>query len=219
MEKNKKKCVMRYFLHDIVWGIASLFGYLWFRPKRCYINDSARKKIKGGALLISNHVGYYDPVYIMISLNYRRHHFVATKELFSTKFKRFLFEKVFLCISIDRENVGTGTIKKIVELLKDNEVVTMFPEGHINVENNNIEAFKSGAVLMALKSGRPIIPIYIHKRKNVFKRLVMVVGEPLYISLANTQLSAMDYINEMTKRLYKKEKELENYYNNIINRR
>ena len=219
MEKNKKKCVMRYFLHDIVWGIASLFGYLWFRPKRCYINDSARKKIKGGALLISNHVGYYDPVYIMISLNYRRHHFVATKELFSTKFKRFLFEKVFLCISIDRENVGTGTIKKIVELLKDNEVVTMFPEGHINVENNNIEAFKSGAVLMALKSGRPIIPIYIHKRKNIFKRLVMVVGEPLYISLANTQLSAMDYINEMTKRLYKKEKELENYYNNIINRR
>lgn len=211
--KSKKKCFMRYFLHDLVWGIACIFGYLWFRPQRLYINNQAKKKIKGGAMLVSNHVGFYDPVYIMISLNYRRHHFLATKELFSTKFKKFLFEKIFLCVSIDREKADTVAIKKVVELLKDGEAVTMFPEGRINTtDKDKVEMFKSGAILMALKSGKPIIPIYIHKRKNIFKRLTIVVGEPLNISLENTHLSVMDYIKEMTKELYDKEVELENYY-------
>ena len=123
--KEKKEGAFKYFLHDFVWGIGSVFGYIWFRPKRVYVSEKAKKKIKGVAILISNHTGFYDSVYIMISLNYRRRHFVAAKELFSSKFKKFLFEKVFLCISIDRAVVGPSTIRKIVSELKKGSLVSM----------------------------------------------------------------------------------------------
>lgn len=211
MKNNKFK----YVLHDIVWGVGSFFGYIWFRPKNRYISETAKRKIKGGALLVSNHTGFFDPVYLMMSLNYRRHHFVATKEFFNNKFKKFLFEKVFLCIMIDRENVGMETIRAITKSLKNGELVSMFPEGKIS-ENASLSTFKSGAVFMALKSGCPIIPVYIRKRKNIFRRQVTVFGEPIYVSLKNTDLPAMEYVEKTTETLRKKELELENYYNKIV---
>ena len=35
---------------------------------------------------------------------------------------------------------------------------------------------------MAMQSQKPIIPVYIKKRKTLFSRLVLAVGEPVYIS-------------------------------------
>lgn len=209
-----KKDKFKYVLHDVVWGVGSFFGYIWFRPKNHYISETAKQKIKGGALLVANHTGIYDPVYVMMAVTYRRHHFVVTKELFNTKFKKFLFEKIFLCIMIDRDNVGMSTIRKISNVLKEGELVSMFPEGKIN-EDTSLAAFKSGAVFMALKSGCPIIPMYTHKRKNIFCRHVTVFGEPISVSLKDTSLSPMEYVEKMTETLRDKELELENYYNKI----
>ena len=50
-EKGKKS----YFFYDFVKITAAIPGLIWFRPKRIYVNENAKKKIKGGALLISNH--------------------------------------------------------------------------------------------------------------------------------------------------------------------
>lgn len=203
-----------------MWALAYLPGLLWFRPKNCYINENAGKKIKGGALVIANHIGFFDPVYMMMSLYYRRQHFVATKELFSNPAKKFLFEKVFLCICVDRDSSGLSTVRAVVNALNEGEVVSMFPEGHINFENKNeLNVFKSGAVLMALKSGCPIIPMYIQKRRNIFKRQVTVYGEPIKVSLSDTSMPAMAYIDSVTKTVHEKESELEEYYKRITEKR
>ena len=44
--KEKKEGAFKYFLHDFVWGIGSVFGYIWFRPKRVYVSEKAKKKSK-----------------------------------------------------------------------------------------------------------------------------------------------------------------------------
>ena len=41
-EKNKKK----YFFYDFVKITAAIPGLLWFRPKRIYVNEKAKKKIE-----------------------------------------------------------------------------------------------------------------------------------------------------------------------------
>ena len=218
---NKTKRKKRfYFLHDLIWGVASFFGYFWFRPKRVYLSDRAKKRIKGGALLISNHIGFYDPIYIMMSLNYRRHHFLATTELFSNPIKRFLFEKVFLCIEINRQNVNGATLREIFETLESGKLISIFPEGEINRSGtDDVAKFKSGVILMAMKSNRPIVPIYIHKRKTIFNRLVTVVGEPMTVSEFDGE-SVMEIIEKMTAKLQEKETELRNYYlTNIAKKR
>ncbi len=221
MKDKKKKSKLRYLPRDIVWAIGYTLGWLVFRPKNYYISEEAKKKIKGGSLIISNHIGFVDPVYLMMAMGYRRQHFIATKEFFSNKFKKFVFEKIFLCICIDRDNVGTATIKTVVNELKDGERVTMFPEGHINFEGggDEIAAFKSGAVLMALKGGCPIVPVYIHKRKSLWNRQVTIFGEPINVTLEGNTLPIMEYIDGKSQELYKKEVELELFYKQIMDKK
>ena len=217
---NKKKVRRFYVLHDIIWAIASFFGYFWFRPKKVYVNEKAKQKVKCGALLISNHLGFFDPIYVMMSVNYRRHHFIATTELFSNPIKRFLFEQVFLCIEINRKNVGGATLKEIFDTINRGQLVSIFPEGEINRGGtDDVAGFKSGVALIALKCNCPIVPIYIHKRKTIFNRLVTVIGEPIVVSDKERSGSVMDQINELTERLQKTEEELRLFYKSKTKRK
>lgn len=206
--KNKKSRAIsfKYLFYDFV-RISAAPGLLWFRPKKLYISQKAKDyKLKGGNLLISNHVTLFDPMYMMLSIWKRRHHFVATKELFAGKFKNFLFKKGFLCIEIDRDNFSLKTFKEIINHLKSGEVVSMFPEGHVNVNKNGINEFKSGMTLMALKSGCPIVPIYIKRRKHFYSRLVVGVGEPIEIKdFMKGEFATLDEINTASKYLEEQE--------------
>ena len=201
------KLSFKYLLHDIVMLTGALPGLIWFRPRVLYESKKAKRKIKGGALLASNHAGVRDPVYLMFGVWYRRHRFVAMKELFEhSKFTEFLFRKVFLCISVDRENFSLASFKEIVGALKGGELVTIFPEGHVN--ESGFGEFKSGVALMAKKSGCPIIPIYTKRRKNVFKRLTFVIGEPIYVDELMERLNTKN-LDDVTAYVLEKEKELE----------
>ena len=162
MKKNN------YLFYDFVKITAAIPGLLWFRPKKIYVSQRAREKIKGGALLVSNHSGDIDPIILMFTVWYRRHHFIATTDLFNTKLKRFMFES-FHCIEIDKENVSMKAFRDIVECMQKDKLVAMFPEGYLT-RNEEIQKFKSGAVLMAITAKKPIIPVYIKKRKSIFNR-------------------------------------------------
>ena len=211
MKKNKIFS-FKYLLHDFV-RITGIPGLIWFRPKKIYISERAKKKHKGGVLFISNHNTLFDPMYIMLGIWYRRHHFVATKELFSNKFNKFLFTYPFICIPIDRENFSFLTFKEIVNHLQNGEAVTMFPEGKVNEEDSGINKFKSGMIMMALKGGVPIVPLYIKRRKNIFSRLVIGVGEAVDVNKIHGKndnskptLKDIDFLSEY---LYEQEKRLE----------
>ena len=184
MSKEVKKSRVfsfRYLIHDLM-RIFGAPGLLFFRPKKIYVSDKAKKLIKGGALIISNHISIHDPMYLMLGLWYRRHHFVAMKQLFdNSKFTKWLFTYAFLCIPIDRDNFSIMTFKEIVAHLQAGEAVTMFPEGHVNAEEKGTQTFKSGMVVMALRSGCPIVPVYIKRRKHWYSRLVFAIGEPINV--------------------------------------
>ena len=96
MVKKNRAISFRYAFFDFV-RLTAAPGLLLFRPKILYISEKAKanKKMKGGNLIISNHITMVDPMYLMLGLWRRRHHFVATKELFAGKFKHWLFTKGF----------------------------------------------------------------------------------------------------------------------------
>ena len=183
---------------------------LWFRPKRIYSSPEAKKKIWGGALLISNHIGLSDPMYLLLAIWYRRHHFVAMQKMFDTKFKKRLFTNVFHCIEIDRENISIKSFKNIVNHLKSGELVTLFPEGHVNIEQEGLNTFKSGMIVMALKSGCPIVPIYIKRRKHFFSRLEVAIGESFDMSkFSSSSTPTLEEIDNAAKYLQEEEHKLE----------
>ena len=211
MPEKKKNSVIsfRYFGYDFV-RVTAAPGLLFFRPKKLYISEKAKQKINGGALLISNHVSLFDPMYLMLGIWRRRHHYIATKELFDSKFKNWLFTNVFLCIKIDRDNFSIKTFKDIVKHLKDGELVSMFPEGYVNEQQEGIQTFKSGMVMMALKSGCPIIPVYLKRRKHWYSRLVIGVGEPIDINdFKSGEMATLEDIDRAAKYLQEQEEKLE----------
>ncbi|MDD7394040.1 MAG: hypothetical protein PUG24_06570, partial [Eubacteriales bacterium] len=87
---------IRYLFYDFVKITAAIPGLICFRPKLVYENKKAKKKIRGGAMIVSNHVGFRDPVYLQFAVWYRRQHFVCLKKLFEGR--AALLFKGFLCI-------------------------------------------------------------------------------------------------------------------------
>lgn len=196
----------RYLFYDFVKATAAIPGMIWLRPKWIYENDAARKKLRGGCILISNHDGFFDPVYLMAGVWYRRHHFICRKEFFESK-ARLMF-KGFLCIPVDRENFGIDSLRTITEELRSGSLISIFPEGHINDGSGQMAGFKSGMVLMALQGHVPIVPMYFTKPAHWYSRLRLVIGEPIDIISRYGSRPSMAQIDEIAELLQHKEEEL-----------
>ena len=197
----------KYFFYDFIKLGVFLTGWLWFRPKFIYLNEAAKKKLRGGALVLSNHSSYLDPLYLIYGLWYRRQRFVCMKEFYDSKLRGLIFRLV-RCIPIDRQNTSFDSLRLITDALKGGEVVSIFPEGHIDW-SGDIDAFKSGPVLMSVLSGAPILPVYIEKpRRAFFSRLRIVVGEPLDVVGTCGRRPAPQKLSEIAALLREKELEL-----------
>ncbi len=159
---------------------------------------------------MANHNSMKDPFYLIACLLRRRHHFITTNEVCSTKWKRFLFKICFLCIEINREKFSMSSFKEITANLQRGNMVSMFPEGHINVEQDELNPFKGGIVMMAFKANVPIRPVYLEKRKHWYSRLRLYVGEVFDIkNHLNGRSLNTNTVKEIASELENKEKELE----------
>lgn len=197
----------RYFFHDALKVLAAPPGLLWLRPKLVYESKAAKKHIKGGAIVVSNHIGFLDPVYLQFAIWYRRHHFICLKDFFEGRAAPLF--RFFLCIPIDREDVGIDTMRRISSELLAGEIVSMFPEGHISEdENKKMASFKSGMVLMAMMGKSPIVPVYIKPKKHFYSRLVMAIGEPVDVGGLLGDRPSMKAIDDVAKAVKEKEEKL-----------
>ena len=122
---------LRCFVMDFIRVSGALPGLLWLRPKIRYASKKAKKRIRGGALVISNHTSFVDPGYTMFVFWYRRQYFVCHKAFMETKAGPF-FHAAGCLIPIDADNFNIGSFRAITDSLKAGKVVTLFPEGHVN---------------------------------------------------------------------------------------
>lgn len=209
MKKQKPKAKLfsfRYWLVDFIRITGAIPTLLWYRPKVIYENEAAKQKIRGGALVIANHNCFFDPIYLMLAVWYRRHHFICNKQFFDTKAAWFL--KQVQCIPIDIDNVGFSTLTEINTHLSAGELVSMYPEGHVNDGSGEMRQFKSGMVLMAMRAKVPIIPVYVNQHTPHSSRLRMVIGEAIDIEKRFDGRPSMSDITKLTEELFEKENEL-----------
>ena len=202
--KTESKPLKNYIFYDFVRITAAISGLVVFRPKLVYENEAAKRRIRGGALLISNHTGFFDPVHLMLSIWYRRHHFVCIKDLFEGNRLKHLLFRHFHCIPIDRDNFSMASLRLITDELKAGHLVSMFPEGHV-VPNGSLAPFKSGMVLLALQGKCPVVPVYIEPQKRFYKRLTVAVGEPIDLEALYGPRPNLAHIDEAAAMLREKE--------------
>ena len=220
MKKNKNKqqkvpkaklFSFKYILYDLV----KLFGFwktlLWYRIKKIYDGPEAKQRIKGGAFISSNHVGFSDPFILLTAFLPRRVHFVFMSELIRNKFHAWLYKNVFLSYPIDREKPSFATVKFLSQYVANGHVLALFPEGHIQ-KDDQVDHFKGGIVLMAYLSGKPIIPVYHPKRKSVWNMTKLVIGKPFNVKEMVGPVMNQNKLNEVAKKLHEYELHLKEIY-------
>lgn len=209
-DNSKKKRNLNIF-YNFVKLTGALPVLFWIRPK--VVHCGKKKKVRGGALIVSNHVSMTDPLTLLCMLWYRIPRFVATKELFEGKWKKFFFTKMH-CIEVDRENFSMSTFHEVSDDLAKKKTVIIFPEGQINETAESPMPFKSGAILMAHKNNVPVVPVCIVKREKWYHRQVVLLGDPIDVRGRVGALPSLSALNALNEEIRETEAQLlQNYLN------
>ena len=184
--------------------------FLFFRVKKIYESKECKQHIKKGALIISNHIQYSDPMVLHCTFWYRRLHFVVMKEIMESKIGHWFYHNCG-CIPIDREKFSLSSLREITEMLKGGYMIGIFPEGHVTLDKP-MTPFKSGVVLMAYQANVPIVPVYRELRKSCWQRQRVVIGKPINIKEQYGDNLGMNQIEEITKTLFERERALKEIY-------
>jgi 1-acyl-sn-glycerol-3-phosphate acyltransferase len=113
--------------------------------------------LKGGVLLVSNHLSYADPVFIGAAFP-RKIRYLAYSGLANSRIMRKVFELTkTVTVSPDR---SLESIKTSVDRLKKGTPLCVFAEGGIS-RLGTIFSFKRGVLLLAKQAKVPILPVHL----------------------------------------------------------
>lgn len=205
---EEKKWSLQYWVHDFGRLIMVPWCKLWYRPIVLFENEKAKEKVKGGAIVISNHQSYKDPLRISCALfPYRRIRYIGLHTFFERWYTKWLFANL-LMIPINRDKPSMGTFREVINCVKKGWLVCIFPEGHVNWDSN-ISDFKQGVTVFAQGTGKPVVPTYVLNRKHFWEPLICAIGEPIDYNSISKGMTKDEGRQLFTEKLFEKEKLLE----------
>ena len=83
-----------------------------------------------------------------------------------------------------------GAVKAALRALKGGEKLLIFPEG---TRHDEIGEGKTGAAMMAIRTGVPILPIYISPERKLFRPTRVYIGQPYQPFTEDRRANAEDY--------------------------
>jgi len=165
----------------------------------------------GGAVLASNHVSYFDFMFVGLAARDKRRlvRFMAKKSVFDNRVSGPLMRAMHH-IPVDR-TAGASAYGAAVTALRDGELVGVFPESTIS------RAFvprklKSGAARMALEAGVPLLPVVVWGGQRVWTTgrkpkltrhvpVIVTIGAPIELSGTETALELTAVLHERLTKL------------------
>lgn len=147
------------------------------------VHGAERVPEKGAIVVASNHRRYLDPVYVCMAVP-RRIQWMGKKELFVFPFSRLFY--LIGCFPVDRQGGGRTALKAGLRYLELGAALGIFPEGTRRKDEGQQapKSPKSGAVMLASRSGAPVLPVYVGPVPNISQRLR---GERLEIYIGDTR--------------------------------
>ncbi|MDO7786486.1 lysophospholipid acyltransferase family protein [Desulforamulus aquiferis] len=147
---------------------------IWRRPR---VIGEENIPATGGLVVVANHVSNLDPIVMGCAIN-RQVHFMAKVELFKNVLLA-AFLRTVGTFPVNREKSDRNAIRMALELLQAGRVVGIFPEG---TRSKTGELLKPhiGAAMLAVKADVPILPMAIIGTEGLFKKIIVVIGEPVY---------------------------------------
>lgn len=165
---------MNYIIYKIIKFIGKPMFTLLYHPRYIGVNNIPKKE---GVVLAGNHTSPLDAL-IMIAAPKRTVHMMAKKELFENKFTNWFFRSMG-CIPVNRSIKDNNAKIEAIDILNDNKVLGIFPEGTVNKTKELIMPFKYGAVSFAKKTNSYIVPFAITGKYKLFRKSITITyGKP-----------------------------------------
>ena len=193
--------------------------YLHYRWAYCFIIPIVRllfplrihhrERLPDGPMVVcAPHSNLVDPILIMAMMTIRRYpRFLAKKELFSLPLVGPFLRRIGM-IPVDRGKADISSIKEALKVLKDKGIVGIFPEG-TRVKEELASTAKTGAVMLASRTGVPILPVWMPRNKRIFHRVDMVVGEPYKLPVLRGNAEYHPHAEELMRRIGLLQKEVQ----------
>ena len=200
-------------MNKFVLYFTKITGFLpalvYFKWKVFYMDRKKQGgKLPKGTILVSNHKKLLDfPLYLMIFFTSPVRFLVAEVLMNKKGPLPWLLTKLG-SIKVDRNSYDFAFIDESVEALNNNERVGVFPEGRLPVDGK-MSPFAPSCVMIALRSGADIIPVYTDGNYGITKRTHVMVGVPLNLKeICPSEHPTGDEINKCNEILLAKILEL-----------
>jgi 1-acyl-sn-glycerol-3-phosphate acyltransferase len=121
----------------------------------------------GPVLLVANHSSLLDPP-LVGSVARRQLWFMAKAELFGIPLFGALIRRVN-ARPVRREGSDSGALRTALRVLQDDGALLIFPEG-TRGDEGVLRPAKTGAGMLAVTTGAPVVPVYIHGSGRAWPR-------------------------------------------------
>ncbi|MCI2106280.1 MAG: 1-acyl-sn-glycerol-3-phosphate acyltransferase [Intestinimonas sp.] len=174
-------------LYTIIWPFFSIF-----HPVKAIGREHIPEE---GVLICANHTALSDPLLLVFAFHRKfQIRVMAKAELLQVPVIGWLLKKVGV-FGVERGKSDVGAIKQAIRFLKGGENLLLFPEGtRVRESRGEISSPKTGAAMLAIRTGVSILPVYIPEHKRWFRRTPVVIGEPYRPDVASRKGSQEEYM-------------------------
>lgn len=138
---------------------------------------------RSGVLLCPNHASNLDPVLIALKLprNYRLH-IMAKEQLFRNPLLGWVLKKVG-AFPVKRGGTDIQSVRTAIQAIRSGDNLLIFPEGTVirkgvGVVDGKPARAKSGVVVIGLRAGATMVPVFVDGARRPFRRTRIIFGQP-----------------------------------------
>lgn len=152
----------------------------------------------GPVILAMNHQSFLDPPLAGNACD-RAVYFLAKRSLMNAPVLGWLLPKLNV-IPVDLAGNDRSALKALIRILRSGQCVLVFPEG-TRTPDGNLQPAEPGVGLVIAKTGAPVVPMRIFGafnawpiggRLRLWRKITIVVGEPLHFSPADLEMRDKD---------------------------
>lgn len=175
--------------------VRHILKFLYRVVYRVKVQGSDNIPNEGSFILCGNHVSFIK-VPVIVLFTKRKVNFIAKAELFKNPILAWL-GGLFDVIPVKRGKQDVDSMKKSLKVLNSGEVLGLFPEGTTHGLQKKVKV-KNGASYMALRTGKPVVPVGIKVTKGPFPKIILNYGKPLDYSKYKSKIPEKEILEKTT---------------------
>lgn len=186
---------MKEIIRKILKAIFKVVAIILYRPK---IIGKENIPQSTAAIICPNHVHALDSAVIVVMAK-RKVNVLAKEELYINGFVRWV-ASVFGIYPVKKGKKSLESMKVSLKLLKNNELLMIFPEGTRKGLAKGVKP-KNGAIKLAIRAGVPIIPVGVQGSFKLFRKIKLNIGKPINYASHKENVNNKEILDKLTKGL------------------